>query len=69
MNLKITFFDKDKKEQGDFINIKISYEEANEISRAVNEKNIKEKFNNIVDEDGDIHKVDIENVYSFEIQK
>lgn len=69
MNLKITFFDKDKKEPGDFINIKISYEEANEISRAVNEKNIKEKFNNIVDEDGDIHKVDIENVYSFEIQK
>ena len=69
MNLKITFFDKDKKEQGDFINIKISYEEANEISRAVNEKNIKEKFNNIVDEDGEIHKVDIENVYSFEIQK
>lgn len=69
MNLKITFFDKDKKEPGDFINIKISYEEANEISRAVNEKNIKEKFNNIVDEDGEIHKVDIENVYSFEIQK
>ena len=69
MNLKITFFDKEKKEPGDFINIKISYEEANEISRAVNEKNIKEKFNNIVDEDGDIHKVDIENVYSFEIQK
>ena len=69
MNLKITFFDKDKKEPGDFINIKISYDEAQEISKSVSGNYIKEKFNNIVDEDGDIHKVDIENVYSFEIQK
>ena len=35
MNLKITFFDKEKKEPGDFINIKISYDEAQEISKSV----------------------------------
>lgn len=68
MNLKITFYDKEEK-PGDFVNIKISYEEANEISKAVNEKYIKEKFNSIVDEEGKIHNINIENVYSFEIQK
>lgn len=69
MNLKITFFDKDKKEPGDFINIKISYDEAQEISKSVNGNYMKEKFSNIADEDGIIHNVDIEDIYSFEIQK
>lgn len=69
MNLKITFFDKDKKEPGDFINIKISYDEAEEISKSVSDNYMKEKFNCITDEDGNVHDVDIEDVYSFEIQK
>lgn len=69
MNLKIIFFDKDKKEPGDFINIKISYDEAQEISKSVSGDYIKEKFNHIIDEDGKVHDVDIEDIYSFEIQK
>lgn len=69
MNLKITFFDKEKKEPGDFINIKISYDEAQEISKSVNGDYMKEKFNCITDENGNVHNVNIEDIYSFEIQK